>query len=133
MTAALGLSFAVPNPGIAGFAMHKPKSVAELQLMKASELGDEAAQACLNAVGSRQMANNNAAIQLGKRSAYLTESGEHYDYLGTVLRVLRGKLKSEPLWMVQFRNAALGEDMDSEACSQVHRRSLKDTVKPAPR
>jgi hypothetical protein len=131
MAAVLVLSCAVAHPATARFSMHQPKVVADLQLMTAAELGNEAARACLDAVGSRQMANNNAAIQLGKGSAYLTESGEHYDYFGTVLRVLRAKLKSDPLWMQKFKQAALGQD--SEACSQAHTHSLKDTVKPAPR
>jgi hypothetical protein len=131
MAAVLLLSCAVAPPATARFSMHQPKVVADLQLMTASELGDDAAQACLDAVGSWQMANNNAAIQMGKRSAYLDESQEHRDYLSTVLRVLRAKLGREPLWMVEFRRAALGQDL--EACGQVHKRSLKDTVKRAPR
>jgi hypothetical protein len=79
------------------------------------------------AVGSRLMANSHAVIQLGKQSAYLGESQEHRDYLDTVLRVLRAKLGSEPLWMVEFKKAALGQDPN--ACSQAQTHSLKDTVR----
>ena len=131
MAAVLLLSCAAVPPATARVGMYQPKVVADLQLMTAGELSIEATQACIAAAGSRKMANSNAAIQLGKQSAYLEESREHRDYLDTVLRVGRDKLKSEPLWMVEFRRAALGQD--PEACSQVHTRSLKDTVKPAPR
>jgi hypothetical protein len=127
MAAALVLSCAAAHPATARVGMYQPKVVADLQLMTASELGIEATQACIAAVGSRLMANSHAVIELGKQSAYLGESREHRDYLDTVLRVLRAKLGSEPLWMVEFRKAALGQD--SEACSQVHQRSLKDTVR----
>jgi hypothetical protein len=131
LAAVLLLSCAVVHPATARVSMHQPKVVADLQLMKASELGLEATQACLDAVASREMANSNAAIQMGQQSAYLDESREHRDYLDTVLRVLRAKLGREPLWMVEFRKAALGQN--GEACTQANTRSLKDTVKPAPR
>jgi len=127
MAAALVLSCAAAHPATARVGTYQPKVVADLQLMTASELGIEATQACIAAVGSPLMANSYAVIQLGKQSAYLGESREHRDYLDTVLRVLRAKLGSEPLWMVEFRKAALGQD--SEACSRVHQRSLKDTVR----
>ena len=63
--------------------------------MTASELSIEAAKACNAAVGSRLMANSHPVIKLGKVSAYLEESREHRDYLGSVLRVLRAKLGRE--------------------------------------
>jgi hypothetical protein len=131
MAVVLLLSCVVVHPATARFSMYQPKVVADLQLMTASELVIEATLACLDAVGSREMANSNAAIQMGKQSAYLDESQEHRAYLDTALRVLRDKLKSEPLWMVEFPKAALGQD--AEACGQVGTRSLEDTLKPAPR
>jgi hypothetical protein len=131
MAAALVVSCAAAHPATAGMGMYQPKAVADLQLMTAPELGLEATRACDAAVGSRVMADSDTVIQLGQQSAYLDESVEHLDYLGTVLRVLRAKLGREPLWMAQFRQAAWGQD--PEACSQVHMRSFNDTVKAAPR
>jgi hypothetical protein len=124
IAAALLLYFVAANPAIARVAMYQPKPIAELQLMTASELTIEAMQACDGAVGSRLMADHQAAIQLGKRSVYLTESQEHRDYLATVLRVLRANLGREPLWMVEFRQAALGRD--PKACSRAHEHSLAE-------
>jgi hypothetical protein len=121
---ALVLSCAAANPATAGVAFYQPKSVADLQLMTASELIIEAMRACESAVGSRQMADHQAAIQLGKRSAYLTESQAHRDYLDTVLRVLRAKLGRQPPWMVEFQRAALSQD--SQACSRAHSGSLAE-------
>ena len=131
MVAVLLLPCAAAHPATAGMGMYQPKAIADLQLMTAPELGLEAARACDAAVGSRVMADSDAVIQLGTQSAYLGDSREHRDYLGMVLRFLRAKLGREPLWMVQFRQAALGQD--PEACSQVHTRSFNDTVKAAPR
>lgn len=62
MAVALALSCAAAHPATARVGMYQPKVVADLQLMTASELGIEATQACLAAVGSRKMANSNAAI-----------------------------------------------------------------------
>jgi hypothetical protein len=127
MAAALVLSCAAAHPATARVGMYQPKVVADLQLMTAPELSLEAMRACAAAVGSRLMANSHAVIQLGKQSAYLGESREHRDYLDTVLRVLRATLGCEPLWMVEFKQAALGQDPN--ACSQATERSLKDTVR----
>jgi hypothetical protein len=127
MAAALVLSCAAAHPATARVGMYQPKVVADLQLMTASELSLEAMRACDAAVGSRLMAHSPAAVQLGKQSAYLGESQEHRDYLDTVLRVLRAKLGREPLWMVEFKKAALGQDPN--ACSQAQTHSLKDTAR----
>jgi hypothetical protein len=118
---ALVLSFVAAHPATAGLALYQPKAVADLQLMTASELSTEAMRACVSAVGSRQMAEHHSVIQLGKQSAYLTESQGHRDYLDTVLRVLRAKLGRQPPWMVEFQRAALSRD--SQACSQAHEHS----------
>jgi len=131
MVAALVLSCAAAHPAIARVGMYQPKVVADLQLMNTKELVLEALEACNADVGSRLMSNSPPAIKLGKESVYLGESQEHRDYLGTVLRVLRAKLGREPLWMVEFQQAALGQDPN--ACGHVTERSFKDIVKPAPR
>jgi hypothetical protein len=125
MAAALVLSCATAHPATFGIGEQFPKkAVADLQLMTAKELANEARRACTVAQSDRQLGNTPEAKRLGKTSDYLRESQEYRDYLDTVLRVLRAKLGSEPLWMGEFKQAALGQD--AEACSQVHQRSLKD-------
>jgi hypothetical protein len=124
MAAALMLSLAPATLATARVGMYQPKPVAELQLMTASELIIEAMRACEGAVGSRLMADHQAVIQLGKRSAYLNESQEHRDYLDTVLRVIRARLGREPRWMVEFQRAALSHD--PQACTRAHEHSLTE-------